>query len=178
MRCRGAHQHYRLRGCGIFLQPFLCSVYGMGTSIINSRWGAFWRPTLFLLRPRTSATPRRASTTLRARSRATPRRASTNSRTRSRSRTAAPHHVPPVPASRTATPRRASPNSRTCSRTLRVTCHPHPFPHAPHAPNAQPHPFPFPTFPVPAPLNRCSAAQFCRQRPLRVLTCATASTAL
>lgn len=171
MRCRGAHQHYRLRGCGIFLQPFLCSVYGMGTSIINSRWGAFWRPTLFLLRPRTSATPRRASTTLRARSRATPRRASTNSRTRSRSRTAAPPSY--------ITPRATtSPNSRTCSRTLRVTCHPHPFPHAPHAPNAQPHPFPFPTFPVPAPLNRCSAAQFLRPRPVHVLTCATASTAL
>ena len=36
----GARQHYRLRGCGIFLQPFLCCVYGMGISILNSRWGA------------------------------------------------------------------------------------------------------------------------------------------
>ena len=65
----GTRQHYRLRGCGIFLQPFLCCVYGMGTSIINSRWGAFLRPMLFLLRPRTSATPRRASTNSRSRSR-------------------------------------------------------------------------------------------------------------
>ena len=147
MRCRGAHQHYRLRGCGIFLQPFLCSVYGMGTSIINSRWGAFWRPTLFLLRPRTSATPRRASTTLRARSRATPRRASTNSRTRSRSRTAAPTsyitpHATTSPNSRTRS--RTLPTRRTRNRTRsRTRAAPaQPSCSTPHTPNAQPHSFP------------------------------------
>ena len=115
----------------------------------------------FLLRPRTSATRTRSSATRsccrithRPLSHHAPRRASPNSRSRSRI------------THRHATPRHHQPQL------------PHPFPHAPHAPNAQPHPFPFPTFPVPAPLNRCSAAQFCWQRPLRVLTCATASTAL